>query len=671
MGLQTIDDLRAALRSGAAPTPAASAPAAPPTAAQPAASAPKAASQAPGIPVANPQRLAEIDAEIDAIVQRFFADIDVPEITWQQKTRRRAGDRDPIVLRVMVTTATLLTTVVVLGGAFLLLISTPEGRAVVFAPTATFTLSPTVTPTNTPGATPTPSRTPEITSTPSATIPPSITPALQDRNFPPTPTDVFPEISNRRVSEGLLLIEQGNAPTALPMLATARAELGTTYDAAPYYYSALALIADDQLADAEQMMVEAEEQMEVVGLREEDRLRQQPLIDTGFAQVYLAQAQAAYARRSPGTAADALNQVIERTNSAIAAQPRLATPYVLQARAHVLRENYDEALSILTDGLLVPELANDLNLLVERAEVYYAEEDYESAAYWAFYVLYLNPFLQQAHDVQIRTAIARNDPGLAVIYTQQYLYYYPGSVAGYRLLGDSRVAEGNPDLALVAYTQALQGDPNDPAYVPTLLSLAALFEEQERYADALSLYDRAVELDETPEIQALRMRAAYNAGEYGVAEDIANELLESGDGIVPASELNLLLARVTIDRARPTDTEVYEEALSLLERATAGGLDAELRPIADEYRARAQFALEDYENALSAINEALNAGESGSRYLLRARIFEALQCYDEAVRDYQWVLTWSSIYPYPFADEAQQGAERAAELALIEPTEEP
>jgi hypothetical protein len=80
-------------------------------------------------------------------------------------------------------------------------------------------------------------------------------------------------------------------------------------------------------------------------------------------------------------------------------------------------------------------------------------------------------------------------------------------------------------------------------------------------------------------------------------------------------------------------------------------------PIANEYRARAHFALGNLGDALNAVNNAL-AVETGSRYYLRGQIYEAREEFDNAIADYEWVTRWSRVFPYPFADDAAEGIGR-------------
>jgi tetratricopeptide (TPR) repeat protein len=690
MGFTTLDQVRAQLKNPSAPP----APQTPPSGASASATAAPsvksvspfaegdAAAAAPrvqqvavfGAPMPDGARIGEAQSQADQIVQSFLDGILAPptDFAWTQKTKRRAGDFDHLRMRVIFTTASIVTAVLVLGGAFFAVISTPEGRALVFAPTFTPSITPSVTPTNTPGATPTPSNTPELSPTPSATVAPIITPADLN-NLPLEPTDVYPELFERVIADAVVLLDRGLGGTAIPTLgAEQQSASGLNFRPEAYYYGALAQLQTGETEAALRTMQEAEAQLENV--RQEDQTVYRPMVDAGFAQTYLQQARQAFQRRATGEAADYLTRAEERATAAKTGDPFFAANYLTLAEVYRLREDYDQALTVLNEGLSLEQLSNNTLLIVATGRILFEQEDYDGAMYQAFLALYINPNTASAHELRIEAAIALGNPGLGVIYAQQYLFYYPGSVKGFKLLGDARFAEGNTDLAIEAYTRALGGDSSDPAYYEVLIGLGRLLDAQRRYADALGVYDQVVQLNDDPQWQVLRMRAAFNAGNFGIAEDIADDLL--GTGFASDAELNLLKARVLLARARGGDRAAAAEALTLLDRAVANGLTAEQQPFAQEARARAEFRLENYDAALTAINAALDSGESGSRYLLRAQILQAQGQYADALRDYNWVLTWDSIYQYPFADEARDGIEetleqqRAAEAteAVAEPT---
>jgi len=612
------------------------------SAAQPAPTPPP---QAPGVPVADPQKVAQAQSEADQIVREYLAPPKgYPGVTWVRKTRRRAGERDVVILRLYVAAgiAAVLIGLFVVGA--LVVLNNPELRGIVFAPTWTISPTPappTNTPTPTPGVTPTPSPTPELTYTPSPTVPPEIPSGAQALQ----PTLIYPPVQEKGIRDSIALLDGGQFEVAIPTLNVEITRVASSFDPNPYYYTALAYVQKGDLEAAAEVLGDAENR-----LPEASNSNFRSLVDAGFAYIELKMAERALADNDRDEANANLANVEDRAEAAIEGDPRLELPYLALAERHSIDRDYGLALSVLDQGLAVPELAANVNLIVKKGVVYFQQGEYDLAAYQAFLALYINPAVEQAHLLQINTALAQDNPGLAVLNAQAYLFYYPGSVEGYRLLGQAREAEGNFDLALQAYNQALAGGEN----ADILVARAALYNRQRRYDQARDDLSAAFTLTEDPFIQAGRMLAAYNAGNYATAESDAEALL--GSGVIPDSEIQLIQARILIDEAGAGDTQDFEDALDLLNNISAS-LPSELQPIADEYRARAQYNLERYGDALTLVNRALAVGETGSRYYLRGLIQEAQGDTEAALRDYDWVLTLSSIYPYPFLPDVRDRVE--------------
>jgi tetratricopeptide (TPR) repeat protein len=122
----------------------------------------------------------------------------------------------------------------------------------------------------------------------------------------------------------------------------------------------------------------------------------------------------------------------------------------------------------------------------------------------------------------MESAIARGDPGLAVIYSESYRLYFPNDADAFRLLGDARVAEGNPDLALRAYSDATQLEGTDQVKAEVYVSRAELYMQEQRYNLALNDLTTAIGLRDTATTHAQRLRAAYAAGDYETAQEDIN-----------------------------------------------------------------------------------------------------------------------------------------------------
>lgn len=602
-----------------------------------------AAEQQAGVPVPPPDRIAEAQKNAEQITRDYLAPIPV-SVNYVKKTRRRAGEGDIVVYRAYVA-AGIAAVFVLLIGVFLYLLQTNDTvRAVVLGPSATPTYTPTVTPTNTPGITPTPSVTPQRSPTPSPSVPPNILaaspPAL------PRATAVYPRLLEAAVVNAARLLEEGSAPQARATLERER-ELNqeTTFNPNIYYYEAIALAQTERYEEALAVLEEADERL---GDRPEDIREFRPYLDAAYAQVYWLQAQ-----NAPGTNPEALTLMRERAEAAIEGDPQLVAPYLILARDAVERQQFDDAIQVLNSGLNRQELNSNTVLVVERGEVYFAQGQYDRALYDAFLAQYIDPTNENAYELEIRIANARNRPGDAVLAAQDYLFYYPGSTRAFRLLGEAREAENKPDWALEVYQQGTAGRVVDDDVIAMLEAQARILEQLGRYGEAGEVYTRLFESTGEAAYQAARMQAALAAGEYDLAVNDAEAL--SGTDAVSEGVINLVRGRALVDTAAEGETGNYRQALTFLQNAENNPdiqQDPALLGTALEYIARAQLELRSISAALAAIDEALEVEETGSRYYWRGRILQAQGRSADAIAAYEYVLAWADVFDYPFADDA-------------------
>ncbi len=603
-----------------------------------------------GLPIPDPDQLETMAAIADDIAQTYLAELAAaPDIPWKRKEKRRAGEREVWILRLQVAAMTLFTLAIVGGIGALFISNSPEAQEALFGPTVpppSLTPTPTVTPSPTVGVTPTFSPTPEITHTPTPTIDPSITPVPTGAQ--PRPTSLYsPDraLVSERIREAIDLIAVGDYDRASELLETQRR--GAPAYPWPYYLLAQINLRRDNPDAAQAILEEGEAQLETV--RED--LNYRPLIELGFAELALYRAQKALADNDLSAARSQYAIVEERANAAIQQDPRLLGAAVVLAQRYQLEGDNQAALEVINQALLSTNGAfTHIPLRLEQIKVYMAQGNYDAAIQAANEALYINAFTPAIHRLRIQAAIAKGDPGLGVLYAEAYRFFYPASVEAFKLEGDARRAEGKTDEALIAYTRALLGSADDPNFLEALLARAELYRAEGRYQAALDDYNAALEFDDSPQTRAARMEVAYAVGDYATALADSEALL--GSGAVDDNRLRLLQARVRVDTAASGDSAAYEAALALLNQSISGGLSADLRPIADEYRARAQYALGNATAARAAIEDALEAGETGSRYYLRGLILEALGEQEAARADYEWVLTWGQIYPYPFIEDA-------------------
>jgi Tfp pilus assembly protein PilF len=150
------------------------------------------------------------------------------------------------------------------------------------------------------------------------------------------------------------------------------------------------------------------------------------------------------------------------------------------------------------------------------------------------------------------------------------------------------------------------------------------------------------------------MIAAYYAGAYGTAQADAEAL--DGTNAMSGAELALWTARIGMAAADGDSSEPYRDALNRLSplQDEDSGLEAEQRPLLFELLARAHLGSGSPDAALGFIDQALAAGETPTRHLIRGLIFEAQDEPEAARQEYDWVLSWDAIAPVAAADQAAE-----------------
>ncbi len=601
-----------------------------------------ASNQTPGIPIPDQQRVSQLQDEVDAMLREYLASRETaPTIQWVQKTSGRAGERDIWGLRAAIAGGVAVSLVVLLLVGYGIVWNTPALRGIVFVPTPTLTPTPqppTATATATPGDTPTPSPTPKLTLTPSATVPPQIP---NGNVAPPLPTKVFPPAFAKGVQGAIVLLDHGRYDEALPTLKAEITNVANSFDPAPYYYTALTLIGQKNYNDAKQVMLDAKQR-----LTDTSDADTKAVVYGALAYTYYLSAQAAIEDSNGSGSGQLLAQAEEAASTALDSSPRFDLPYLAQAGSARLTKSYEKALKALDTGLAVPELTSDVKLLVEKGEIYFEQKQYDKADYQAFLALYIDPSTESALKLRIKSAVAQDKAGLAVIYSQAYLYYYPGSVDGYIQLAQARMAEGKNDLALQAFSQALTAGDN----AAVLLARADLYLSKDQFKLAQADLTKAFDLTKDDKVRAKRMEAAFAAGDTSTAQNDTEALL--GTNVVSDSQIKLMQARILIDKAKSNDKKTYQDASDLLSEAV-GNVPSELQPIALEYQAKAAYTLGQYDVALKSIEAALARGETGTRHYIHGLVLEAQGKKDVAIREYDWVVTWSTVFDYPFIKDVQ------------------
>ncbi|MBK8021716.1 MAG: tetratricopeptide repeat protein [Chloroflexi bacterium] len=606
-------------------------------------------SQQPGIPIPTPDRIAGIQGELEKVARSYSRPI--PKRTnWSHKTRGRAGERDIIAYRLQVLAAALVVLILLVIGFFIALQTNSDLQYVVYGPSPTATLTPTVTPTFTPGFTATPSATPRVSPTPSATvalnIPAASPPAL------PRATEVYPEVLDRFVANSIQLLDQGEVPQALATLDREREQnFDTTFNANIYYYYAIGLARDGSFNTALEALQEADERL---GERPENIAQFRPFLDSAYAQVYALQAQRAEENGNIAGQNEALALMREKAELAVEGDARLAEPYLLLADAELRSRRFADAVEILNQGLNVTELAGNTRLLMAKARVYYEQRSFDAALYQIFLVHYIDPSIEEGYELKVQISLDRNRPGDAVLAAQDYLFYYPGSTRAFRLLADAYREEDKIDLALSIYNRGLTGRTTDADTVAMLASRAQIYRDLGETQASIDDYSRAFEISNDVDYRLLRMEVAVEGGRF--TEALADAEVLAREPQVPQGMVSLVRGRALVESASPGDRTLHQEAQTVLEQALAAPeiASSPLRGVALEFLARAQLELGATVDAADTIESALDVGETGSRRYWRGRINEARNRDDEAIVDYEFVLAWSRVYPYPFRGDVEE-----------------
>ncbi len=589
-------------------------------------------------------------------------------VRWVKKHENRAGENEILLVRAAAATAIITGVVVPLVVIGALLWQIPQVRVLILRPTPTRFLSleeptgtptPLTTPTNTPGFTPTASGTPDAEAAVDGT--PTITPT---QPFPPgdpyrfEPTNIFlPGGSGGRAeSDSAALIAQGVYAPAIETLQAERDNLGEqALNANLYHQEARALIAQGEAEAALELLDEAEERR--VELAPNNTAFVAALA-AGRAEANLELGRDAIEAGSPGLASQYFSEVQTHANTAIQNEPQWAEPYLMLIDRYMLGQQFQQALDVIGEALAQPDLTDDLRFYLLQAEIDYEQGRLDEAQQGAEAVLYADPASARAHSLRTQVALDQENYSLASLYVQAYLNFHPRTLDAWVTFGNVRLAEGNPLLAIEAFTRAIEIGENTPLTPPVeaYLARADIYETRGQYAQAAADVGAAAELAEDPNLRAREMELAYQAGDYERARTLLEELRESGDiatGVANYMEARLIL---TGDALVQTD---YEEVTSLIDGGIAA-VPQEEQANANALRARGYHVLGNEDVALNFINSALQQEQRPEWYLLRAEIYEAQGEFQTAILEYERVLALAPLLPASGINEAELMTEAEA-----------
>ncbi len=593
------------------------------------------------VPIPPPEKIAELQRQIDGIVLEASAPLPTP-VRYVHKTRRRAGESDIVVYRLYLTAGVVGVLLVLLFGFIVLVTTNDDAAEVVFGPSPTNTQTPTQTWTPTPGYTPTPSPEPRISLTPSPTVEPQIT-QFTIFNLP-RPTPIYPALLDRAQLAAVAQVFSGDPEAALPTLRAGR-ELAdqSVFDAGLYYYETIALIEQNSLSRALELIEQGDEQRQERAVSD---IQAEAIINAGYAQVYNALAEQADNAGNAAAELENYTLMVERAQAAVEGDENLAAPYLLVARYFHKTNRYEDAIEVLNQGLSVPSLRANADFHMEKASIYFDMREYEMARYQAFRTLYVDPAYEAAHLLLIEIAFTQDDYPRAVQYAQDYLQFYPGSRLGFQYLGDAHRLEGGLDLAVFAYSRGLSAPDDSEATFNMYVGRGRVYLLQRQYAAAADDFSAALNIQNSDDVRLLRMEAAYYAGDYDTVVSDAEDM--------PTGSARALIffGRALIDGAG-NQRSAFERALPVLESAveSAGAAD---RATAYEYLARARFGTGNLSGALEAITTALDSAESVDRRYLLGQILEAQGNRAAAILNYEWALTLSEIVPVAAQGEIEE-----------------
>lgn len=642
----------------------------------------------PGVPVPDPNFVEQAVQDAEFLSQQLLGQSSSVSAEWVKKTGRRAGEADVWRLRAQIWGAAgaFIITLLVIGAV---IISTPAGQRFIGRTTRVPSRTPTNTPTNTPGFTPTPTatldRTRFPTYTPSPTIPLTLSPVGRP-NATPRPTQRYlPVPLDGGMPGAVSLLDRGLVDEALPTL---DAEMNLVeqgnFNPNPYYFDGVALARAGKFSEALNVLQAGEERIET-DTNAQNRPQFKALIDLGFAEYELLRGLNFQSRGEAGNAAVAFDAARERAQTALEFDPRYAQGHLIIAQAYKAERNTEDALLALDQPVAlldrVPEFGINVDFVIERGDIYLQEaarmatagrtEDrraaLEAARYQAYYAVYLNPYDRRGHEMLIETAMALGIPGDAVLANDTYRLYYPEDPRALRLLGDARIAEGNPDQALSSYAAALDADIRDdgvagPESAEILADRAALFLAEGEYAAALADLNTALDiLPERTDLQAQRMNTAFAAGEFELA--LADSEALFGSRALTNDEIKLIEARSVLALSVNAEPDERRAALQRADDAldfVGVNLPASLRAEAGVTRASVLLERGFPIEAAEAATEALALVNSPELRLIRGRAYEERNQIDLAARDYQRVLDETIDDDENLAFEARAGLERVA-----------
>lgn len=642
---------------------------------------------APGTPIPSEQSLKAIQSQLDELLAEYTAHTE-PDLgfEWAHKTRGRAGEQSATRLRVGLVAGVAIVAIAMIG------IIVVVGGSVIssaLAPTVTPTPPPyTATPTVTPGPTNTPSPVPRVPPTLTATYEPTLE-ALNGayqflelgRTLTPTPVykerEYASEADLKNLQEAYI---NGEYDESIRLAKRAR-EGSAEKEFDTYFYEAMAYAMQGDYDEAEDVLTTGD--IVADGLRIEDFQNEDGLLSGyGESTVALLNAAAGYVYYK----LNRLEESISYNEYAMQSDPTFALPILTQAEVYMAQGRTNEAYDLILRATTnQARLRYNVLLLIKLGEIELLRDNPDAALTLARQALYIDPLAEDAYLLAANADIAFGQRasnraeatgwyGRAVLDMQAYLLYYPDNIRGWATLGKARYFEGNMGQALAAFNHALETNiPEDTmtlelreALQDAYLTRAAMFAGRQLYLQAIDDYTNALQLGESPAALEGRASAYFTIADYRRAQLDLESLLEVDPNNI---EYQMMLAQALVELQEYEDAEPVLQALE-----NNGSLDNLQTGNVHEYLAlifyrRAEAQSEEgrdsdlVEQASIHIEQALAAGQSGTRHYYRGLIREMQGTPELAQNDYEWLLMWGEVYNYAFLPEVEARLE-AVEEAL-------
>lgn len=628
-----------------------------------------------GVPVPEQAVITEMSQEssesVQAYLEETLSEYLESGVKWTRKSRGRAGSGEYRLFLIQAGVASFVGLVILSTALIAFLLTNATTRRLLLEPTRIPSATPTDLPTITPGVTNTASPTPPGGATETPALPDDAQLAFDDPNFPPTATDFYYSGSvdgDSLLDDALILMEAGQMSESLALIEEVAGIERDTGAFPPLYRLVQWYLANDEPEEARRVIAEWEERFES-NSSVFDRNQTLMLIAYSAVDVYEAgngSGDRASLLSSAERQLEAVLRLADDDNPILVNAPDTVNvdAYLLLAEVHLLRGLSQDALDVLDAGLNASfdeddiDLTTNTRLRMAKVEILAELEEYDAAFQELSYTLLFNPFLEEALIEQVELALESDRPGLAVLNAQQYLLYYPGSLQGFYLLGQAREAENKYDLALNAYSRAVAGDvedenyTDDPFFMENLLSRADLLIQQGRIDEAADDFSLALDIaGDNPAIRVRRLQSSYAAGDYERVLLDVEELLEEDD--VALFDVLYYQGLTLVDQAMAGDgrNDNYELAIEALNEALPR-LSGDDEVTAQEYLAVANLEERNFDDALSAINIALDDEITAYRLYIRAQILEQQNERAAALLDYEVIVTWGQYFAFPFYDDA-------------------